>query len=81
MIEKSISLDGRTKTIHVKRFKVKEIINMLKDDGWFISAHNGTSHRQFKHPVKKGKVTVNGKPSDNLSQELLNSIFKQAGWK
>lgn len=65
----------------MKRFKVKEILKMLKEDGWFLHHHNGTSHRQFKHPTKTGKVTVNGKPSDTLSQELLNSIFKQAGWK
>jgi len=31
--------------------------------------------------VKQGKVTINGKPSDTLSQFLLNNIFKQAGWK
>lgn len=54
---------------------------MLKDDGWYLHSHNGTSHRQFKHPTKKGKVTVNGKPSDNISQEVLNSIFKQARWR
>ena len=67
--------------LHMQRLKVKEIIETLKAGGWFLCNHNGTSHRQFKHPVKKGKVTVNGKPSDTLSQELLNSIFKQAGWK
>lgn len=65
----------------MKRFKVKDILKMLKDDGWYLNKHNGTSHRQFKHPTKKGKVTINGKPSDTLSQELLNSIFKQAGWR
>lgn len=65
----------------MKRYKVKEILKMLKADGWTLWHHNGTSHRQFKHPTKTGKVTVNGKPSDTLSQELLNSIFKQAGWK
>lgn len=75
IVEFILSLVGQTEAIHMKRFKVKEIIDMLKVDGWF------TSHRQFKHPVKKGKVTVNGKPSDTLSQELLNSIYKQAGWK
>ena len=53
---------------------------MLKEDGWFLHAQKG-SHRQFKHPEKSGKVTINGKPSDTLSQELLNSIFKQAGWR
>ena len=53
---------------------------MVKDDNWYLVAQKG-SHRQFKHPTKHGRVTINGKPSDTLSQFLLNSIFKQAGWK
>jgi predicted RNA binding protein YcfA (HicA-like mRNA interferase family) len=64
----------------MKRHKVKEVIKLLKQDEWYISYING-DHRQFKHNAKKGKVTVNGKLSDTLSQELLNSIWKQAGWK
>lgn len=64
----------------MKKLKVKEILTMLKEDGWFLYAQKG-SHRQFKHPEKLGKVTVNGKPGDTLFQELLNSIFKQAGWR
>lgn len=64
----------------MKRLKVSEVLEMLKKDGWQLAAQKG-SHRQFKHPSKKGKVTVNGKPGDTLSQFLLNSIFKQAGWK
>ncbi len=63
----------------MKRFKVFEILEMLKADGWYIYAQKG-SHRQFKHHSKKGKVTVNGRPSETLEQFLLNSIFKQAGW-
>ena len=59
---------------------VLEIIKMLEKDGWRIIATKG-DHRQFKHPTKKGKVTVCGHKSDNLSQFLLNSIWKQAGWK
>ena len=70
-----------TCTSGVKRYKVNEIIKMLKNDGWHLHLHNGTSHRQFKHPTKKGKVTVNGKMSDTLGQFLLNKIFKQAGWR
>ncbi|WP_368312088.1 type II toxin-antitoxin system HicA family toxin [Parabacteroides distasonis] len=42
---------------------------------------NEGSNRQYKHPTKKGRVTVNGKLSDTLDQFRLNSIFKQAGWK
>lgn len=53
---------------------------MLEADGWVKVMTRG-SHRQYKHPVKKGRVTVNGAKSDILSQFLLNSIFKQAGWK
>lgn len=64
----------------MKRFKVNKIIKMLEADGWYFSKQVG-SHRQYKHPTKTGKVTINGKMSDTLSQELLNSIFKQAGWR
>lgn len=64
----------------MKRFKVKEIIRMLEEDGWYVVKQVG-SHRQYKHKTKTGKVTVNRKPNDTLDQEILNSIFKQAGWK
>jgi predicted RNA binding protein YcfA (HicA-like mRNA interferase family) len=64
----------------MKRYKVKEVIKMLIADGWFLY-HQVGSHKQFKHPDKKGKVTINGKPSDTLPQALLNSIWKQAGWR
>lgn len=61
--------------------KVKEIIKIIEADGWYLKAYKGTSHRQYSHPVKKGKVTVNGKPSDDLDHFLVNSILKQAGLK
>ncbi|MDE6556115.1 MAG: type II toxin-antitoxin system HicA family toxin [Duncaniella sp.] len=64
----------------MKILKVREVLRLLRDDGWELVATKG-DHRQFKHKEKKGRVTVNGKPSDDLSQELLNSIFKQAGWR
>ena len=64
----------------MKKYKVHEVLKMLADDGWYLIGQKG-SHRQFKHPVKKGKVTVNGKPGDTLEQFLLNIIFKQSGWR
>ena len=64
----------------MKRYKVKEVIKLLEQDGWYLVEQEG-SHRQFKHPTKKGRVTVNGKPSETQTQELLHSIWKQAGWK
>jgi predicted RNase H-like HicB family nuclease/predicted RNA binding protein YcfA (HicA-like mRNA interferase family) len=53
---------------------------MLQGDGWFLVATRG-SHRQFKHATKPGRVTVPGKPSDDLAPGTLNSILKQAGLK
>ena len=64
----------------MNKYKVKEVIKMLKDDGW-IEMYTKGDHRQFKHPIKKGKVTVRGKLSETLSQFLLNRIAKQAGWR
>jgi predicted RNA binding protein YcfA (HicA-like mRNA interferase family) len=58
--------------------KVKAMIKLLEEDGWVLKNIKG-SHRQFKHPTKPGKVTINGKLSDDLSHELVNSIQKQAG--
>jgi predicted RNA binding protein YcfA (HicA-like mRNA interferase family) len=60
--------------------KVSEVLRMLHDDGWHQVATRG-SHRQFKHARKLGRVTVPGKPSDNLAPGTLNSILKQAGLK
>lgn len=64
----------------MKRYKVRQVIKMLEEDGWVQVTTRG-SHRQFKHPEKKGRVTVNAKDSDTLDQFILNSIWKQAGWK
>lgn len=63
----------------MKVVKVSKIIRDLEKDGWYLASHNGTSHRQYKHPVKKGKVTINGKLSDTRSGWLLKSIEEQSG--
>ena len=57
--------------------KVKDIIKKLEQDGWYLAKTKG-SHRQYKHPFKKGKVTVSGKPSKDIPIGTLNSILKQA---
>jgi predicted RNA binding protein YcfA (HicA-like mRNA interferase family) len=58
--------------------KVREVLDLLRRDGWFLVATRG-SHRQFKHGVKPGRVTVPGKLGDDLPPGLLNSILKQSG--
>ena len=60
---------------------VRELIKLIERDGWTLKDHDGSSHRQFTHPTKLGKVTINGKPSDQPGRRLYNSILKQAGLK
>jgi predicted RNA binding protein YcfA (HicA-like mRNA interferase family) len=60
--------------------KVSEVLDLLKTNGWRQVAMRG-SHRQFKHPDRPGRVTVAGKPSDDIAPGTLNSILKQAGLK
>jgi len=60
--------------------KVVEVLKLLYDDGWKLSRTKG-SHRQFKHPTKKGIVTVGGKPSSEIKKGTLGSIIRQAGLK
>jgi predicted RNA binding protein YcfA (HicA-like mRNA interferase family) len=57
----------------------REIIKRLREDGWYEVNQVG-SHKQFKHPVKKGRVTV-PHPSRDLQIGTLKSIEKQAGIK
>ncbi len=57
----------------------KEMIKLIEADGWYLKTYKRTSHRQYTHPTKKGKVTINGKLSEDLDDFLVNSILKQAG--
>ena len=56
--------------------KSAEIIKILKREGW-VPCHQKGSHCQFKHPDKKGRVTV-PHPKKDLPIKTVNSIFKQA---
>ena len=60
--------------------KVREIIRLIEKDGWYLDRTRG-SHRQYKHPAKRGRVTVPGKPNDDLAPGTQNSILKQAELK
>jgi len=56
-----------------------EIIKRLKQDGWFLHNVRG-SHHQYKHPQKKGRVTV-PHPKKDLPIGTYKNICKQAGWE
>lgn len=60
--------------------KVKELIKLIENDGWYLVRTRG-SHRQFRHPIKSGTVTVAGKESVEVPPGTQNSVLKQAGLK
>ncbi len=53
---------------------------MIERDGW-VHVRTRGSHRQFHHPVKPGTVTIPGRPSEQLREDLWQSILRQAGLK
>ena len=57
--------------------KVREILRLLAKDGWILARQKG-SHRQLKHPMKRGLVTVAGNSNADLSPGTLKSILRQA---
>ena len=56
-----------------------DLIRLVEKDGWVIKSVNG-SHHHFKHPTKKGKVTI-PHPRKDLPIGTVNAILKQAGMK
>jgi predicted RNA binding protein YcfA (HicA-like mRNA interferase family) len=60
--------------------KVREVIRLLEEDGWRQVRITG-SHRQFKHFLKPGVVTVAGRPGIDVPSGTMKSILKQAGLK
>jgi predicted RNA binding protein YcfA (HicA-like mRNA interferase family) len=57
--------------------KVREMIQIVEADGWYLARTTG-SHRQYHHLVKRGTVTIPGKPSDILQPKMVRSIYRQA---
>ncbi len=62
----------------MKIWKVKEMIDYIEADGWYLLRQKG-SHRQFRHAIKRGTVTIPGKSSEDLLPNTAKSILKQAG--
>jgi predicted RNA binding protein YcfA (HicA-like mRNA interferase family) len=58
--------------------KVREAIAAIEADGWQLVKTVG-DHRQYKHPIKRGRVTIPGHVNDDLAPKTRGSIFRQAG--
>ena len=61
----------------MKSYSSKDIIKALIDDGWY-EVNSVGSHHQFKHPNKKGRVTV-PHPRKDLTRKTIDNIEKQSG--
>ena len=52
----------------------KRLIKSLESYGWYFVGQKG-SHRHYKHPVIKGKLTI----PKNCTKNVLLQIRKQTG--
>ena len=56
----------------------RKIIKRLKLEGWELVRVKG-DHHHFKHPERKGLVTVTH-PTKDMPIKTARTIHKQAGW-
>jgi predicted RNA binding protein YcfA (HicA-like mRNA interferase family) len=57
--------------------KIRDVIKLIEADGWLLIATKG-SHRQYKHAMKPGRVTISGHSGDDVALGTFNSVCKQA---
>lgn len=55
----------------------KDLVKLVRKDGWYFVRQTG-GHMQFKHPIKKGLVTI---PTRNIKKNIELSVYRQAGIK
>jgi len=63
-----------------KVYGAKELRKMIETDGWFFVRQNGTSHAQFKHPLKLGLVTIPMHDKD-MKKGTAANVLRQAKLK
>ena len=56
--------------------KVRGSIAEVEADGWVLH-HTRGSHRQYRHPVKAGTVTIPGHPGEDMDPGIVHSIYRQ----
>ena len=60
--------------------KVRDVIRLIENDGWFLIATRG-SHRQYKHASKPSESPLPESRPKTWPPGTLNSVLKQAGLK
>ena len=59
---------------------VRDDIRLIQLDGWHLAAIRG-SHRQYRHPSKRGRITIAGRANEDIGPGALGSVRKQAKLK
>lgn len=67
-----------TPGVPCRTVKFRALVQILERDGWRLVTQRG-SHRQYRHPTKPGRVTVAGRPNQDVAPGTLGSVFRQAG--
>jgi predicted RNA binding protein YcfA (HicA-like mRNA interferase family) len=57
--------------------KTGELIRLLLDDGWYRVRQSG-SHAIYRHPTKKGQLTVPVHPSKEVPWRTVARLLKAA---
>jgi len=55
--------------------KVRDVVRIIEREGWILVRTRG-SHRQYKHPKRRGVVTIPGNLNADLAIGTLRSILK-----
>jgi predicted RNA binding protein YcfA (HicA-like mRNA interferase family) len=61
--------------------KVREVIELLERDGWYLARQGGTAHRKFRHPTKPHTIVVSGNLGADMKPGTYHNILKMAGLK
>ena len=60
--------------------KTRDVIRQLRKDGWSVARKGPGDHVQWKHPNKRGLVTINmGEPE--IPTGTLRNIYRAAEWE
>jgi predicted RNA binding protein YcfA (HicA-like mRNA interferase family) len=59
-----------------RALKVRDVIKVVEADGWYHIETKG-DHRQYKHPIKKGRVTIPGHPNTEMHPKTCKTILVQ----
>lgn len=55
----------------------RELRRIIRDDGWYLVRQQG-SHEQYRHPEKRGRVTIAGNDGKDVPKGTLAQILRQA---